>query len=170
MADWDPRELFRGHAAGVARSLRRAGLSPETAEDLTQDAFLRVLLRAPAAPGPGATFNPVGYLYAVARNLRADHARRTRRDPRVALSEAAFANIADPAPGAETVVYDRQRLALVEAALAELPPRTRHAFEAHRLGERTIAEVAAELDLSVGRTWALIRDAYAHLRRRLDEA
>lgn len=166
---WDVQELFRSHAPGVARSLRRRGLAAEAVEDLTQDAFLRILARPPAAPATAA-FNPVGYLYAIARNLCIDHERRTRREPRVELSETDFARLVDPAAGPETIVYDRQRLALTAAALAELPERTRRAFELHRFGDYTIAEVAAQLDLSVGRTWALIRDAYQHLRRRLDDA
>lgn len=169
---WDVQDLFRCHAPGIARSLRRRGLAPETVEDLTQDTFLRVLAGVPHRAAPAscnpASCNPVGYLYAVARNLRVDHERRARREPRVELCETALAAIADPAPGVERIVYDRQRLALTEAALAELPERTRRAFELHRLGDCTIAEVADQLDLSVGRTWGLIRDAYDHLRRRLD--
>ena len=166
---WDVQELFRCHAPGIARSLRRRGLAPETVEDLTQDTFLRVLAGVPARAA-SAAFNPTGYLYAIARNLCVDHERRARREPRVELSETALASLVDPAPGAEAVVYDRQRLALTEAALAELPARTRRAFELHRLGDYTIAQVATQLDLSVGRTWALIHEAYEHLRHRLEGA
>lgn len=46
----------------------------------------------------------------------------------VDLGEEAIAQLADPAPSAETVIYDRQRLKLVELALGELPERTRIAF------------------------------------------
>lgn len=165
---WDVQELFLCHARGIAQSLRRRGLAPDTVEDLTQDVFLRVLARPPAAPARAVALNPVGYLYAIARNLCADHERRARREPRAELSETDLARIVDPAPGAETVVYDRQRLELTRAALAELPERTRRAFELHRLGDYTIAQVADQLDLSVTRTWGLIREAYEHLRRRLD--
>ncbi len=168
--NWDVQDLFLSHASGIARSLRRRGLAAETAEDLTQDAFVRVLAGASARRAPAEGFNPVGYLYAIARNLCLDHERRLRREPRVELSENAFARLIDPAPGAETVVYDRQRLALMETALAELPERTRRAFELHRLGDYTMTEVAAQIGLSVSRTWALIHEAYDHLRHRLDGA
>jgi len=48
-----------------------------------------------------------------------------------------------------------------------LPEKTRIAFEIHRMGEKTMSQVAAELGLSTPRTWTLIRRAYRHLRERL---
>jgi RNA polymerase sigma-70 factor (ECF subfamily) len=86
------------------------------------------------------------------------------------MTDEEFQRIADNTPSPETVVYDRQRLAIVEEALLELPERTRTAFEMHRLGEKTIGEVAVELGLSTSRTWMLIRRAYQHLRVRLNDA
>jgi len=72
-------------------------------------------------------------------------------------------HIADPAPNAERIVYDRQLLQLTAAAMSELPERTRLAFELHRLGDHTLADVAQKIGLSTTRTWALVRDAYRHL-------
>lgn len=162
---WDIQNLFRRHARDIVRSLRRRGINEETAADLTQDTFLRVLA---APPGESATtHNPAAYLFRVARNLSIDHERRERRLLRVDMPAEDFAAIADPAPSPETSVYDRQRLELTQAALAELPERTRAAFEMHRLGDMTIASVAAVLGLSTSRTWTLIRDAYEHIDSRL---
>lgn len=158
---WDLQSLFIKHAREIDRFLRRRGHSPETAADLTQDTFLRILT---AVPDEGtADHNPKAYLYQVSRNLSINHARRERLVSTVDLSEDTVAQYADPAPSAETVVYDRQRLKLTEAALGELPERTRVAFELHRLADRTISDVAQELDLSTTRTWALIREAYRHI-------
>ncbi|HWK38129.1 MAG TPA: sigma factor-like helix-turn-helix DNA-binding protein, partial [Hyphomicrobium sp.] len=47
--------------------------------------------------------------------------------------------------------------------LAELPEKTRRAFELHRLGEHTLAEVGEKIGLSTARTWALVHEAYRHL-------
>lgn len=158
---WDLQSLFIKHAREIDRFLRRRGHSPETAADLTQDTFLRILT---AVPDEGtADHNPKAYLYQVSRNLSINHARRERLVSTVDLSDDAVAQYADPAPSAETVVYDRQRLKLTEAALGELPERTRVAFELHRLADRTISDVAQELDLSTTRTWALIRETYRHI-------
>ena len=158
---WDLQKLFQRHALDISRALRKRGHSAETAADLTQDTFLRVLAAAPA--DGTANHNPKAYLYQVSRNLSVNHFKRHRLMGTVDLGEEILAQIPDPSPTPETVVYDRQRLRCTALALAELPERTRIAFELHRLNDLTIAEVAARLGLSTTRTWALIRDAYRHI-------
>ena len=162
---WNIQYLFRRHARDIARSLRRGGLTHETAADLTQDTFVRVIASPPRAATEA--HNPVAYLHRVSRNLRIDHQRRERLANRAYLSYEDFAAIADPSPSAEAVVYGKERLALVEAALSELCARQRKAFELHRIGEMTMAEVGEQLNISTSTAWALIRDAYEHLDMRL---
>lgn len=165
---WDFNSLFRRHAKEVTRFLKGRGLSEETASDLTQDTFLRLLATNPStSPDPG---NPRALLFRVARNLSIDLYRRERLVPHSPLEEAVLHAIADEAPLPDAIVFDRQRLAITALALTELPERTRQAFEWHRLEERTIAAIAQELDLSTTRTWSLIRDAYGHIRQRLQDA
>ncbi|QPC43545.1 RNA polymerase sigma factor [Kaustia mangrovi] len=163
---WDLQKLFLRHAREIDRFLRRRGHSPETAADLTQDTFLRVMTAAARRDGG----NPRAYLHRVARNLSIDLRRRECRMEHVSLPEEEIHAIADPSPSPETAAYDRERLRIVESAIAELPERTRRAFQLHRLGGRTLSEVAGELGLSTSRTWVLIRKAYLHLRARLAEA
>lgn len=162
---WDLHHLFKKHARDIRQALRRRGLPEETAADLTQDTFLRVLVSPPKASK--STYNPVGYLFRIARNLGTDYQRREGLLRRVDLSTEDFAAIADPSPSPEKQVYDRQKLLLTQQALNELPQRTRTAFEMHRMDEMTIAAIAAELDLSTGKTWSLIREAYEYIDSRL---
>lgn len=163
---WDLHTLFQRHAGGIARSLRRRGVSEDTAADLTQDTFLRVIAR-PAA-GSAANHNPQGYLYQAARNLCINHQRREALIETVNLDDEQALGIADPSPSPERIVQSRQCLLQTHQALGELPERTRRAFEMHRLGERTIAEIADDLGISTTRAWTLIRDAYRHLVSRVD--
>jgi len=151
----------------MARSLRRHGFSPETAADVTQDAFVRVIARPPSEGS--LNHNPQGYLYRAARNIGINHQRRETLIETVALDDEQVLNLADPAPSPERVVQSRQALQQTYDALGELPERTRRAFEMHRLGERTISEVAEELGISTTRAWTLIRDAYRHLVSRVDD-
>jgi RNA polymerase sigma-70 factor (ECF subfamily) len=162
---WDLQKLFVRHAREIDRFLRRRGHNAETAADITQDTFLRVLA---SPPGKALTdHNPKAYLYQVSRNLSVNHLRRENLIQTVDLDEASA--VADPAPSAEKIVYSRQCLAQTRKALAELPDRTRMAFEMHRLGDKTIQEVAETLGLSTSRTWGLIHDAYRHLLTRVDD-
>lgn len=164
---WDLHGLFLKHSREINRFLRRRGHPPETAADLTQDTFLRVLSTAPGETAGNA--NQRAYLFQVSRNLSINHQRRAGLMRTVGLEDDESAALADPAPSAETVVYSRQCLAQVDAALAELPERTRRAFVMSRLGDRTIAEIGRELGLSTTRTWGLIREAYRHLLTRVDD-
>lgn len=141
-------------------------MSPETAADITQDAFLRVLAKPPVADVHN--YSPKAYLYQVSRNLGINHQRREALLQSVDLESAEAANLVDPAPSPETVLYSRQCLLQTYHALAELPERTRQAFEMHRLDGRTIAQVAEELDISTTRAWSLIREAYRDLIGRVD--
>lgn len=162
---WNLHRLFQNHARELNRFFRRRGHNAETAADLTQDTFVRIMSSAPS----GKEGNPRAYLHQVARNLSIDLYRRERVVQYVDMPDADWRRVADTTPTPETIVYDRQRLAIIESALLELPDQTRRAFELHRLDEKTIAEVAGELGLSVSRTWTLIKRGYVHLRSRLNE-
>lgn len=162
---WDFQNLFRRHAREIDRFLRRRGHNSEVAADLTQDTFVRLLTATPS----NSADNPRAYLHRVAHNLSVDVRRRERRALNVYLPDDEIQQVADPAPSPEAIVYDRQRLLIVEKAMLELPEKTRRAFEMHRLGEKTMAEVAETLGLSTSRTWTLIRRAYRHLRERLND-
>lgn len=48
---WDLQHLFASYARDINRFLRRRGHSLETAEDLTQDTFVRVLATPPSEIG-----------------------------------------------------------------------------------------------------------------------
>lgn len=162
---WDFHNLFVRHAREINRFLRRRGHNAETAADITQDTFLRVLAAPPAEVR--TNHNPRAYLYQVSRSLSVNHHRRESLVQTTDLDEAAA--VADPAPTAEALVYSRQCLEQTRRALAELPERTRKAFEMHRLGGRTIQDVADELNVSTSRAWVLIRNAYRHTLTRVDE-
>src|SRR5690606_36917825 len=56
---WDFQALFRKHAQELDRFLRRRGHNVETAADLTQDTFLRMMTATPQ----GQANNPRAYLY-----------------------------------------------------------------------------------------------------------
>ncbi len=141
-------------------------MNEDTAADITQDTFLRVLASPPDASD--GRHNPKAYLYQVSRNLGINHQRRAALIETVDIDSDDGRNIVDPSSSPERTVYSRQCLVQAHNALAELPERTRLAYEMHRLGERTIAEVAKELGISTTRAWALIRDAYRHLVTRTD--
>ncbi|WP_170149742.1 sigma-70 family RNA polymerase sigma factor [Rhodoplanes roseus] len=155
--------VFAAERSRLERLIRRIIGDAHAAEDLVQEAFLKVS-RAAAAT---VVDDQRGYLVQTARNLALDHRRRLAAMRPAEDSDAAFRGLADAAPTPETVVADRQALAAAMTALGRLPPRTRRAFEMHRLDGRTMADIAAELGVSVSLVCKLVHEAYTAVRDEL---
>jgi len=160
----DLRSLFYVHRADLLRFLTcRVGCA-DTAADLAQESFLR-LLRL----GPSLQMNDArAYLFTAAANLARDHLRHERLARPADNGEDVLAAMPDPAPSAEREAIARAELARARVLLAELPERTRIAFEMHRLGGYSQTEIAAHLGVSVTLVWRMIHKAYGHLRTALD--
>lgn len=90
------------------------------AEDLTQEAFVRLCLRRPPERGDAGVKT---WLYTVGRNLALDALRRRKRRGEQPL-EAAPAQ-ENPAASPETLLLQRERAAAVHRAMAQLPAQQR---------------------------------------------
>jgi RNA polymerase sigma-70 factor (ECF subfamily) len=145
--------------------------STTAAEDLVQDLYVRV---ASLAPGERVE-NPSAYLYRLASNLMLDRMRSERRSTardgawvNAHRTEIGGESVADD-PSAEQAVSARQRLALMVRAIAELPPKTRRAFELHKLEGMTQEETAETLGVSRKTVEKQIAVALQRLAARLAE-
>lgn len=165
--NWDFHALFRDHARELTHFLQRNGHDRETSRDLLQDTFVRVISKTPKKKATG--HNPRAYLFKVSRNLGINLKIRQNRVPMVSLDASLMDTLVDPQPTAERIIQSRQMLTQTLKAMNALPLRSRRAFEMHRLGERTIAEIADEIGLSTTRTWCLIREAYKHILTHSDQ-
>ncbi len=115
----------------------------ESAPDLVQDAFTRVL-------HSGAferLDNPSAYLTRTARNLLIERSRRRMREQNVMfpLDEGRDAPIA-PEQTWQIETTDLRRV--YRQALLALPPRTRRIFLMHRLRQMTYREIAEHFGIS----------------------
>lgn len=135
------------------------------AEDITQEAYLRFS----AAMSHEWRDNPVGYLYRIVRNLALDCCRRTQ------FEKALFPHNTDDI--AETVLTEQAmpehqaimlgELEQLQAALDELPERTRLALEMHRLGGYKLREIAEHLHVSPSMAQHLVKEGIKHCQYRL---
>lgn len=140
--------------------------SRSTAEDAVQEAYFRFV----PPPGPPADIDsPASYLFRIVRNIAIDMTRRVsseaRRDARLAQVTDGAAR--SPSPEEETA--HREALALVKAALDELPSETRKAFEMKRLDGQTYEAIAARLGTSKSSAHRLVQNALTHIMRRMGE-
>ncbi|HKF85712.1 MAG TPA: sigma-70 family RNA polymerase sigma factor [Candidatus Limnocylindrales bacterium] len=149
-------DAFSRHAAGLHRFLRSLTRDDALAEDLVQEAFLRLTSEIAAGRQPA---NPGAWLWRVGRNLATSHARHAAVESRSAWR--LVGPDTDEAPEHAIVRAERDRA--VGRAVACLPP-------AHRLAVLLAAEgyagpeIAERLDRTPLATRALLCRVRGRLR------
>lgn len=138
--------------------------SPETAEDITVDVFVRIWERRADWALRGTLKS---YLYGAVRNEALAHLRRRRMVER-AHAEAAH-GARSPGMGAlpaaaDAEVQARELSEAVESGIDALPERTREAFVLHRKHGLSYAEVGRAMGISPRTVEVLIRRAFKALR------
>jgi RNA polymerase sigma-70 factor (ECF subfamily) len=148
----DAKTLFSEHRDGVFRYLSRIVGQADTADELTQEVFLRAW-RAPAA---GETeVERRAWLFKVARNLALNHLRDARRRPEtVGLTDAA-----QPAT--------QEISTAVQQALAALPDLDRDVFLMRETVGLSYDEIAAACEVTVDAVRARLHRARSQLREAL---
>jgi RNA polymerase sigma-70 factor (ECF subfamily) len=148
--------------------------NPSTAEELAQEVFLRVY-RSRTTYEPSAKFTT--WLYRIATNLAANHARDTRHErPENTLrldepdpETGATPDLADDSLSAEEEILRRERLAAIRSKVNALPERQRVAVIMHKYQQLDYREIGEVLKLSESATKSLLFRAYETLREQLKE-
>jgi RNA polymerase sigma-70 factor (sigma-E family) len=141
-------DFFDAHYERLLRVLFLATGDRHEAEDLAQDAFVRLYERWPRV---GRLQNPAGYLYRVALNARRSRLRRIR----VAAAKAFRLR---PEPPADPQEAAENRLS-VRRAMAALPP-----------GQREVVVLVEWLDLTDVEAGEVLRLSPGAVRTRLHRA
>lgn len=129
----------------LQKLLRRRGATPEHAEDLVQEAVLR--LHAYTHQG-GQVQNQEAFLTRTALNLAIDDHRHSRSDS-YESEPVENLDLPDLEPAPDEVFAAEQRLIKMREALERANPRTRDVFFMHRLYGFSHAEIARRLSISV---------------------
>ena len=161
-------DLFERWSGRLVRYLERMVRDSATAEELCQEAFLRVY-RARERYEPGSRFST--WLYRIATNLALNELRRPRRRSAHLSTddEAAPLELVGGAPAANVVVEARLEVDAVVRELDSLPERQRAALWLAAVEGRSYAEVAEALDTTVKSVKSLVHRARATLAERLRE-
>ena len=143
------RALTLRHAPRVLSLAQRMLNDRAEAEDVTQEAMLRLWKIAPDWESGRAKVSP--WLYRIASNLCIDRIRAHKP-----IYDAEPPDMADESPGTvERLVLDDRARAL-HTALATLPDRQRLAMTLKFIEERPNPEIASIMDLSVDAVESLI--------------
>jgi RNA polymerase sigma-70 factor (ECF subfamily) len=141
------RRLFERHYTSLVWYLHGRLGDRDLAEDLAQEAFVRLLDKPPREPD--------AWLYVVAGNLARDAQRSEgRRARHLSILDASgqLAAAADPTPGADAAMCSAEESALVRDTLALLPARdaTLLVMRADGASYREIAAAIGVAPTSIG--------------------
>jgi RNA polymerase sigma-70 factor, ECF subfamily len=159
--------LLRKYRTPLVNFLHRMVRDSATAEDLTQEVFLRVY-RARQKYVPSAKFTT--WLFHIATNLALNSIRDARhRQMEVSLDAPAEEDqtpLEIPAKemAADQSLVERDRAALIRRAVESLPEKQRAAVLLHKYEEMDYAEIARVLDCSESALKSLLFRAYETLR------
>ncbi len=137
---------WTAHVRRLTQLLRRRGRTREEAEDLVQEAFLRLHVFLKDGKEVRET---EAFLVRTALNLSVDAHRREHRD--LYVREAAEdLQLIDLAPRPEEVLAAEQRLMHMRQVLdTKVSPRTREVYFLHRLEGFTYEEIATRMHMSI---------------------
>lgn len=161
--------LLARHRAPVIHFLYRMVQNQAVAEELAQEAFLRVY-RARSSYEPTAKFTT--WLFRIALHLALNHLRdargeRARESPGERLEDSGEREMPDPAPTVEQWLLDQARLEEVRGAIRALPEKQRAAVVLHKYQEVEYSQIARILGCSESAVKSLLFRAYETLRLRL---
>lgn len=127
----------------VRSALMRRGRSEQDADDLVQEAWIRLACYQRDQP----VDQPEAFLMRAALNLSIDaHRARVVRGEEVLLDDVV---LIDATPGADAVLLARERVARLSQGLGRLNEKTRAIFLAHRIDGISYQEIARQHAMSV---------------------
>ena len=173
--------LVRRHQGPVFRFFLRHVGDVETAEDLTQETFIRVVHNR-AAFRTGAKFTT--WVYTIARNLSVDEMRKRRYRRHRSLDEPLGRRDGDPGrtlgdlvgdPQAKTDMQagDLEMRTVLESAIGKLPKEQREVFTLREMSGLSFQEIAEVVGCNENTVKSRMRYAlerlHAALRGRVEE-
>lgn len=170
------RELVRRYERPVFSLIFRMVRDRETAEDLAQDTFIKVLNNIDRYR---PEFKLSSWLFKIANNVTIDHLRR-RQLATVSLDGSPHAQTAAEAQATSLDVESRGESALeaiesrelgtaIEQAIGKLRPEYRSCILLRHVEGRSYEEIAATLDLPLGTVKTYIHRARHELREALED-
>jgi RNA polymerase sigma-70 factor (ECF subfamily) len=136
----DVEALYRRYGPMVLRRCRQLLKNEDLAADAMQDTFVRVLRNRNTLHGS----YPSSLLYRIATNVCLNMMRTNRRRPAVSVEP-----LLDGLPGREQMEDRILDSFVLEDVFSRAKENTRRAAEMHYLEGCTLAETAAQVDLSI---------------------
>jgi RNA polymerase sigma-70 factor (ECF subfamily) len=157
-------KLFDAFAPRVKYFLIRNGASPESAEELTQEAFLTIWRKARYFSAQRGTAS--AWIFTIARNLRIDETRRDKRSQLYAMVNQ-FDEVDPDRP--DDLVNAQEHARRVRSAMGQLPEEQFEVVRWSFVEGAAHSEIAERLGLPLGTVKSRLRLAMRRLRNSLED-
>lgn len=167
------REWLAEHGPRLILFARQQSRSSEDAEDIVQDALVKLVEKLDAGEFVGGQEAWMPYLFTAIRRLSIDLGRRDdRRKRREDFVGGEVETEQKDAfhPWFESESSDDETRQLLEAGLKELPPKFAEVVVMKVWGERTFAEIGEALDISPNTAASRYRYGLEALKKKLSSA
>lgn len=152
--------LLDRHLAGLQKFLIRMTGNGADADEVAQEAFLRIWTRADSWQSDRVRFTT--WLFRIARNLAIDRHRRRRE-----TNDGDLEQIVDEAPDTAHTIDAERRRKMMQNAIAQLPERQRTALVLCHFDGMSNPDAAAVLNVSVDALESLLSRARRSLKTAL---
>ncbi len=159
--------FLRDHREALVAFLRKSAASHEDAQDIAQETMMR-MLRYRDQPADALKI----LMYRIAINALNDRGRRqkTRHAPEHVSLDEDYHALPSLEPSHDQRVATEQELALVRAAIMQLPMRSRQVYLLNRINGMSYTQIARHCGISVKAVEKNIGRALALLRARMKES
>ncbi len=156
--------LFAFFAPRIKGYLMKIGAAADLADDLAQEAMLRVWRKARLFDPSKASAST--WIFTIARNLRIDAARRAAK-PALDPNEPTLLPEHEPLADAKIGIAARDER--IRAAFSALPSAQYEVIRLHFIEDMTHSEIADHLGLALGTVKSRLRLAFEKIRKDLGD-
>ncbi|MDD2758861.1 MAG: RNA polymerase sigma factor [Methylomonas sp.] len=160
-SDHDIYRIFLNSRPQIQRFLHQRIRCADTAADLIQDIYLKLML---LKPPPSSEIEVRAWLFTVASNLSIDHIRTQKRRTELLDQYLGDETDIDHSEAPEQIAEDRDQLQQVQSALAELPDQCAEILYLSRVEGLSHAEIARQLKISTSWVEKQLARALNHCR------
>ncbi|HYE37043.1 sigma-70 family RNA polymerase sigma factor [Methylocaldum sp.] len=154
-------QLFRDYRKPIVAFLMRRVQCPETALDLSQETYLRLVRKDALAHAE----NLPAYLFRTAERLAIDYLRQNRQT--FVSTDSLIDDLTCPKLSPDELAMLRQQCEILLDAIASLPKKCRHVFLLRKIDELSYGEIAARLGISEKTVQRHLVKAMLHCHRRM---
>ena len=180
-ADFSFDSLYEAYAPRILALAYRMTFNRQTAEDLTQEIFIKIYRKLPEFRGEAHVYT---WMYRIAVNHILNYLKKQKRERWIRLLELplreAFKEgqpiglqVADDTPSAQQQLETRELQHLVRQEILKLPPKYRVPFVLHRYEKMSHKEIGEILNISISAVETRIHRATKQLvnalRKKLEE-